>query len=52
MNYKDYSEIQRLLGVIEGVAFTTSNTVQSVLIDTIALINEILERDLGNNNVE
>lgn len=48
MNWKDYSELQRLIGNIEGACVGIGNTdIESVITDACAAIDEILNRVFG-----
>lgn len=49
MTSKEISNIRRFLGVIEGVAETTSVGVKNILYDYIAVIDEILDREENND---
>lgn len=52
MNLKDYADIQRLIGVIEGAAFGVSESAADAILNAVAAIDEILERIVGDNNAE
>ena len=45
MTTKDKSAIQRLLGVIEGVAYTLDDKAGVTIQDSVTAIDEILEKD-------
>lgn len=45
MTSKEISNIRRFLGVIEGVAETTSVGVKNMLYDYISVVDEILDRE-------
>lgn len=49
MTLKDKSKIERLLGVIEGIAFALDNKYAQPICDAVATIDEILNKELNNN---
>lgn len=49
MTLKQKSELQRLLGNIEGAAFACESKVKDVILDSIQAIDEILRKDDKNN---
>ena len=46
MTLKDYSEIQRQLGYIEGIAVLQDQLVYDCIISTIDIIDEVLKRNI------
>lgn len=50
MTLKDKSTVERLLGVIEGVAFALDVKYQIPICDAIANIDEILEKEGAEND--
>lgn len=46
MTLKDYSEIQRQLGYIEGIAVLQDQLVYDCIISTIDVIDEVLKRNI------
>lgn len=51
MTLKDKSTVERLLGVIEGIAFALDDKYAQPICDAIANIDEILNSE-GDNNAE
>ncbi len=47
MTLKDKSTIQRMLGKIEGVAFTVDDKIATPLLDAIEVIDCILDKEEG-----
>ncbi|MBR3591614.1 MAG: hypothetical protein IKL46_02050 [Clostridia bacterium] len=45
MTLKQKSDIQRLLGNIEGIAFACEENVKGVILDSVQAIDEILKKD-------
>ena len=50
MTEKDYSTIQRQLGFIEGIALKLQGSEIDFLIDAIAVIDEILDKEICNDS--
>jgi hypothetical protein len=50
MTMKDKSNIERLLGVIEGIAFALDNKYSQPINDAIVAIDEILEKEGADND--
>lgn len=46
MTRKDFSTIQRMLGMIQGVALGTEAAVEGVLLDAVETIDAILDREI------
>lgn len=46
MTLKDYSEIQRQLGYIEGIVVLQDQLVYDCIISTIDIIDEVLKRNV------
>lgn len=49
MTLKQKADIQRLLGNIEGIAFTCEGNVKDVILDSVQAIDEILKKDGGKD---
>ena len=45
MTLKDKSTIERMLGVIEGIAFALDNNYSQPICDAVATIDEILNKE-------
>lgn len=50
MTLKQKSDIQRLLGNIEGIAFACEGNVKDLILDSVQAIDEILNKDGGKND--
>ena len=50
MTIKDKATIQRILGVIEGVAFAVEDKIATPLLDALEVIDAILEKEEGVEN--
>lgn len=46
MTRKDFSTIQRMLGMIQGVALGTEAAVEGALLDALETIDAILDREV------
>lgn len=46
MTKKDFSTIQRMLGMIQGVALGTEASVEGALFDAVETIDAILDREI------
>lgn len=49
MTHKQYSEIMRLIGNIEGAAMCVEGNEGSFIVDTAAAISDILEEVMNND---
>jgi hypothetical protein len=48
MKLKEKAEMQRLLGNIEGIAFACEENIRNLILDSIAAIDEILNKSEGD----
>lgn len=46
MTRKDFSTIQRMLGMIQGVALGTGSAVEGALLDAVETIDAVLDREI------
>lgn len=51
MTDKDYSTIQRQLGIIEGVAMGWPDSEKNLVFDAVEVIDEILDKERNNESV-